>query len=335
MEKELVSIIIPAYNAEHHISRCLESILGQTYQNLEILVIDDGSTDGTYSIVKGISYRDNRVKVFTQKNAGVSAARNLGVDNAQGKYMTFVDADDYVREDFIEKMAEHIEHYDLVICGYNLMRNKIVPMLLDKSRRLTKREFFKLMFCSKLITGACWNKLFYTNIVHNNQIRFPVQFIVNEDRVFCMLYYQYCKKVFYVSEPLYQYWYNEKSCTHLKYQNKIFDIKQVAFLDSMELIENMYQNESEYVRACINSKKVRYCVNLMFQMVACGNYEKMVAHRIRKIIRDEYNKYASYKLIYGFFRLAVRCIYVSPKLTYVIGRFVFILLKKQIEKYLD
>lgn len=201
MEKDLISIIIPAYNAECEILRCLKSLLDQTYRNLEILVIDDGSTDTTYSIVKGVSLKDNRVKVFTQKNSGVSAARNLGIKKMHGKYVTFTDADDYVQKDYIEKMADYIDHYDLVICGYNMIREETIPVLLNSSCELTKEQFFEIMFCSKIISGSSCNKLFHTSIIYHNKICFPEQFIVNEDRVFCMNYYQYCLNTYYISEP--------------------------------------------------------------------------------------------------------------------------------------
>jgi len=109
MEKELISIIVPVYNIKEYLERCMESICCQTYNNLEILMVDDGSTDGTSELCDEIAGRDNRIRVFHKRNGGSSSARNLGIENAAGVYMGFVDSDDYIEPDMYTKLYEALK----------------------------------------------------------------------------------------------------------------------------------------------------------------------------------------------------------------------------------
>ena len=104
MTEELISIIVPAYNASKYIEKCLNSILSQTYKNFEIIVVNDGSTDNTLDILKKCSEQSDKIKIVAQKNKGVSAARNNGLEHAKGQYIAFVDADDTLEQEFLERM---------------------------------------------------------------------------------------------------------------------------------------------------------------------------------------------------------------------------------------
>ena len=122
--EELVSIILPIYNAEKYLERCLESIITQTYANIEIILINDGSTDNSINIIKEYAIKDSRIIIIDKENEGVSVARNIGILKARGKYICFVDADDYIEKSMIEKMKCCIdkENVDLVrINYYNIM----------------------------------------------------------------------------------------------------------------------------------------------------------------------------------------------------------------------
>ena len=117
---DLISIIIPAYNVEKYISKCLESIIKQTYSNIEIILVDDGSTDKTSEICDEYEKKDDRIKVIHTENRGVSEARNKGLENVKGNWITFVDSDDWIEEDFCEVLLKKIKDYDadIALCGY-------------------------------------------------------------------------------------------------------------------------------------------------------------------------------------------------------------------------
>ena len=115
---KLISVIVPVYNTEKYIEKCVMSILNQTYKNLEIILIDDGSTDNSPQICDSLAEKDNRITVIHQPNGGVSSARNIGLDNTHGDYITFVDSDDYIEPNMIEFLSENIGDTNIAMCGY-------------------------------------------------------------------------------------------------------------------------------------------------------------------------------------------------------------------------
>ena len=116
---KLISVIVPVYNTEKYLEKCVMSILNQTYKNLEIILIDDGSTDNSPQICDSLAEKDNRITVIHQPNGGVSSARNTGLDNTHGDYIMFVDSDDYIAPNMIEFLSENIGDTDIAMCGYN------------------------------------------------------------------------------------------------------------------------------------------------------------------------------------------------------------------------
>ena len=128
-----ISIIIPIYNAANTLDYCINSIINQDFTNWELLLINDGSTDGSFVICKRFEAKDNRIKTFTQNNSGVSAARNLGLKEAHGKYICFIDSDDYIESCYLSSLYKY-KDYDLVICGYyvDLYNNELILRKQDK-----------------------------------------------------------------------------------------------------------------------------------------------------------------------------------------------------------
>lgn len=137
----LISVIVPVYNVEKYLSKCLDSIINQTYKNLEIILIDDGSTDDSGKICDEYSKMDKRVKVFYQQNQGVSAARNKGIDLATGEYLTFVDADDWIEKDYFEKAVEYLNKFNPVVMINNYLKidkDKNIINYFDKNNEILK-----------------------------------------------------------------------------------------------------------------------------------------------------------------------------------------------------
>ena len=182
--EELISVIIPVYNSEKYVRQTLDSIVNQTYKNLEILLIDDGSTDQSPAICEEYC-ADNRVKVFHRQNAGVAASRQFGFDNSHGIYYVTIDSDDYVTEDFVEKLYQTIKknNDDISVCGVSCFIDgnpKItavyMPMLSDEKLTVTKEllatDFYKIS-CDLLLTDS-WNKMFRAEFVRNTNVRYQL-----------------------------------------------------------------------------------------------------------------------------------------------------------------
>ena len=202
----LVSIIIPVYNAEFYLKRCLDSVVVQTYQNIEVILIDDGSVDKSSEICDEYKFKDNRFVVIHNKyNKGVSAARNTGVDYASGKYICFIDSDDFVKNNYVEILCENMKKgYEMVCCNYlDVSKYGNVTCKDFGNKELTKRYLIKSVI--KGTGGVLWNKMFVNDIIINNQLKFDESLFMCEDLIFILTYIQYVKRWIYIDKTLYIY----------------------------------------------------------------------------------------------------------------------------------
>ena len=199
-----ISVIIPVYNVEKYLNRCVESILNQTYRNLEIILIDDGSTDKSSQLCDFFSTKDSRIKVIHKKNGGLSSARNVGLDNATGDYIIFIDSDDYINRFYFENIIIDISDYDLLIYSFQTKNNKSIKEISyvrDIDDSICKIDFCRFLTNSRLFANVT-NKVFKKNRVDN--IRFDTSTNLGEDYEFVMHYfikiskYKYVKKSFYI-----------------------------------------------------------------------------------------------------------------------------------------
>ncbi len=214
----LVSVIIPAYNVQRYISKCLESLVRQTYCAIEIIVVDDGSTDATASVVGQIASNDSRIRLVSRENRGPSAARNTGLDIAEGAYICFVDSDDYVDETFVETLVRGIEDCDLSMCGLIHETPSGAERLRTGGRegQMGVKEMLMNMFVPG---GNSWgayscNRLYKRSILKENHLRFPEGYKMMEDMYFNYFYGKCCQTIYYDPTPVYHYIVNEKGIVH-------------------------------------------------------------------------------------------------------------------------
>ena len=217
----LVSIIIPTYNTAKYLPACLDSIINQTYRNLEIILIDDGSTDNSYEIAKEYAQKDFRIKLIHQKNAGQSCARNRGIKLATGKYIGFIDSDDQIEKDFIEKLLKPFSQQNTIlsVCGihYRRLKHKSVSdVYISPIRPKRKSESYKAYILYLLtIDGRMYssvNKLYKTNIV--KKISFDKNLNFAEDTKFVLNYLSHVEgDIDFIIEPLYIYNFGTETST--------------------------------------------------------------------------------------------------------------------------
>lgn len=221
-----VSVIVPAYNSEETIERCLDSILKQTYSNFEIIVINDGSTDRTEEICQRYAKVNKNVRIYTQKNQGVSSARNLGIEKSDGKYLQFVDSDDYIDSDMIENMVREIrDEREWVICGcIGEEGEQKKEIKTNAPRKMNKEETLCALMEPDSIRGYLVNKLFNRKIIWENHLCMRQDVSVCEDLIFCLEYAEHIEKAIYINRPMYHYVYREDSVTHKKYSPKRFSV---------------------------------------------------------------------------------------------------------------
>lgn len=223
MEKPLISIIVPIYNADKYISRCIKCLTMQTYQNIEIILVNDGSIDDSGRICHEASDRDNRILVMEQENQGASVARNVGVRSAKGEYICFVDADDFVYPTYVEYLYYLIQKYDadVSIClAYKLGENEKVPTNFSKfERRNNEIEQFdsiralnNLLYRRGISSYPCL-KLYKRSIF--NKISFRENIAFGEDTIFVFEVLQNVEKVVLGRKVLYLYYQNSSSINHI------------------------------------------------------------------------------------------------------------------------
>ena len=283
----LFTIIVPVYNAGDFLHRGVDSILNQNFRDFELVLVNDGSTDQSFDICNTYAKLDSRIKVFTQKNAGVSSARNLGIRNATGDFITFVDSDDFVGESFLKNFSEVLnkESYDLVISGFTLYfendtKKNSVKFLenvnLEKTKsvgqKITKAEM------SYLLSGP-FAKIFRREIISDNNIFFDINFHFGEDAIFNHTFLQHLTSVQIINTVEYYYVQSErdslvkrkypyqktmdyiKVLTGLRLNTKDrFDIEGKLYVDFLEKEKTLYTIsalESMYVPAYKISAKIR------------------------------------------------------------------------------
>lgn len=193
--KKLVSIIVPLYNKEKYIDRCICSILEQTYKNFEILVIDDGSTDNSLKILKE-RFKDERIKIFEKENGGASSARNLGIANCKGDKVLFIDADDYIDEDYIEQLIKYEE--DFVICSYKTIKNgkENIEIRVSNVEKKGKKAISEVLSPKmKRIMSTPYVKLFDKRILLSNNIKFNEDMNYGEDTCFVFEYINHINSI--------------------------------------------------------------------------------------------------------------------------------------------
>lgn len=236
MENPKVSIIVPIYNVEKYLDRCMESLLNQTLEDIEIIMVDDGSPDNCPKMCDEYAKKDARIKVVHKKNGGLADARNAGLDVATGKYVAFVDSDDFVKTEMYEQLYDQAEKAkaDTIYCGFykywsadnvkefkNVQKttifegNAVTKLAIDfVSSPVNEKKDWKYEM-------SVWHSIYSNDIIKKHHIRFRSEReILSEDIVFQELYLPHAKKVVYLSEPYYYYCFNNGgSLTHAKYDS--------------------------------------------------------------------------------------------------------------------
>lgn len=245
--QELISVIIPVYNVEKYIDRCVESVINQTYKNLEIILVDDGSSDMSFHLCNKWKKEDKRVKVLSKENGGAATARNAGIDSARGDYIMFVDSDDYVSEIICESLYIKLKQQqaDIAICRMEkIEKDRIYPTRLwdypENTVVMNRRVALQEFFLDKIDCGPC-HKLFSTGAI--KQIRFP-EGVINEDFVFVYRVLSNANRIVFFSDILYHYCFRENSVTSSRFSKRQFD----RYYNCVEVYKEIKEKEPELER---------------------------------------------------------------------------------------
>lgn len=243
------SIIVPIYNTEKYLKDCLDSLINQTYKNLEIILIDDGSTDNGYMVYNEFIKRDTRMSIIKKDNEGVSSARNIGIEHANGDYIMFVDSDDWLELDTIEKINHILEkHNECNLIIYNILHNQEQKFKNMNNKFFEKNEFeneISKLIKSEKINSPC-NKVYKLNIIKKHNINFDRELTVGEDLLFNVNYIKCINNCYLLNLCLYNYRDNLNSIIHNYIENKY---EQLMFVNN-EMINMSYNINKQTVYAC-------------------------------------------------------------------------------------
>lgn len=249
----LLSVIVPIYNVENYLKKCIDSILSQTFQDYELLLIDDGSTDGSSDIAKKYAKKYEKIKYIRQDNQGLGGARNTGIKNSRGEYLSFIDSDDYIDKDMYQEMvSKMIEyHLDIVICGYDRVYEdgRIIESHFDQIPKSTiiNEENKNLLF---LIDPAAWNKIYKKDIFIKNNIWYPSNVWFEDLRTTVKVMCK-CSKAIYIEKTYYKYVTRNSSIMNtpnlLRQKEIIEAIDDLIHFFKSQDIFNLYYNELEFL----------------------------------------------------------------------------------------
>ncbi len=314
MRTPLISVIIPVYNVEKYLRRCLDSVIAQTYQNFEIICVDDGSIDDSGKICDQYAVRDARIKVIHQENQGPSAARNRGLDAAEGEYIAFVDSDDYILEDMYKKMLDKLLNYnvDLCVCqwqyefsdGRQVVKKKNIDPTIYGCK--TSLEFARFLYRGNYensVVVAVWNKLYRRALL--DKIRFEGR--IHEDEAFSGRIMAKNISVYVMEDQFYVYAQNGDSLT-----NKSFSANKFFFLDALAERRELFKSDAfirQETELLYCNMYIEYCLRARKDGVAVSHPE-----RYRQIFRKMFSSLRREGKVNIKFRLRMMLFSFSPSL---------------------
>ena len=285
--KDLISIIIPVYNVEKYLRKCLDSVINQSYNNLEIIIINDNSTDNSLNILLEYKKLDSRIKVINlEKNKGVSYSRNIGIDNSNGEYITFIDSDDYVEIDYIETLYNLIKenNYDISIVGFTkIINDKKYCLSNNKKYKLNQENLIRMLLDSNNdLEMTVWGKLYKKEIFFN--IRFKEGKIFEDIDVISKIFFN-INSANYLSISKYNYIVKYGSLAYNKYSDKEKDRINFSY-EFINKVIDKYPN--------LEFKSILFYIN---NLIAVSNkqifdkiYNSDIINKTKKVIKNNYFK---------------------------------------------
>lgn len=277
----MISIILPVYNVEQYLEECLESILNQTYQNFEVICVNDASPDNSLKILEKYAQKDNRFKIVShKKNKGLSAARNTGLKNAKSEYIVCIDSDDKVLPTYLETLAKYKDKADCVEVNFQIFPEELVPMfsMFFENFNLNKPSGIYQISPNLLSRTlmSCWCKLLKKSIIDKYKIKFP-EGRIHEDISFIYRYLLHCKNLYYINDKIYYYRKNNpNSITASNYQ------KILSANDTIKSFSEVCEH--------VDTFKLSYNYKKSMMLILCRAYSDWMKWLPEKIL-DKYKKH--------------------------------------------
>jgi glycosyltransferase involved in cell wall biosynthesis len=310
-----ISIIVPSFNEEKRISRCLDSILAQTCKNIEIICVDDNSTDSTFEIIKEYSLKNSNIKAYKNPSKGVSSARNFGIEKSTGKYLGFVDSDDFIQPQMYEYLLRAIteNQLDMVVCRY------------EKTSKFIKKDFDYICHecsCEDFIDFNNYNFVLENELIITSACTKLVKkdyllscgnfenFAIGEDTVLCSKLWTNTKNIFIVDAPLYCYYFNEESVSYTKiWDKKWFDLLETRFI----AYENFKKYKTDKISSFYLERGMKQILSYRFNIKGTDN-ENIFKKPLKKFFKKYIGSYLKCKEVSTKNKLSILLFYFLPPL---------------------
>ena len=287
MVGSLVSVIVPVYNTKDYLERCLDSILLQTYKNTEVILVDDGSTDGSGEICDRYAKIDSRIRVIHKENGGVSKARNVALEKVSGEYVCFIDSDDTVDENLILHLYTTMEkkNADLIICSFKTVHGNIISenRVVFDSIEYSQEEALKDILLLKTFTGSPWGKLFKTDRIKN--LYFDDDIFFAEDLLFVIKAIMKSEKIVFTPESYYNYYDRENSGWKNQFDAKTF----TDHIARERIIDCVSKTNKEHLIELSNANLMLCDINLLAKLYYDKGSREQYCERLQKSIREHFS----------------------------------------------
>lgn len=305
--KSKVSVIIPIYNIELYVRECVESVLAQSYRELEIILVDDGSTDSCPQLCDAFLTRDDRIRVIHRQNGGLSAARNSGIKAATGEYLVFLDGDDYLSPIAIEQLLTVIlkENTAIGVTSFSIDPQTLSDSVSEETFSLSASDAIKEIFSERRFFTSAWGKIYKRELF--TEIHFP-EGLIYEDFAVMYRLFDLAKKVAFCDAKIYFYRYTTTSITHSAFRKKRMDY----FTVTDEVTEFIEKNYPE-VRKTHNERTVHNAISFYQSMSICGYDDADDIKRVRSYVKKYYKGYifSRYPFLSKMYGLAI---VLAPKI---------------------
>jgi len=304
MSSEKISVIVPIYNVEAYLSAALQSLCAQSYDNLEIICINDGSTDGSLEILQDYAQRDARIQIIEQPNRGLAAARNAGLAQCCGTWVSFIDSDDRVSPDCYKKLSKHLSASIQMLCFWGEVvydegfykNESSEKALIGINASFLAGEMELNDHMRRKIPHSVWNKIYRRDIIERYHMRFPEDVLMAEDMVFHMNYIMFVKKAYFMSDVFYYYMQREGSLmARSRARDKAFAHEMLYVSSRIMDFHCKHRLLREHIYFVLKLSEINF-INAFFN-AAYAQRAGIVLHRLCQIIAFLLNPYILYCLI--------------------------------------
>lgn len=284
----MISIIVPVYNIQEYLQRCVDSLLNQTYRDIEIILVDDGSTDTSGQLCDQLAKQDRRIRVIHKPNGGLSDARNAGIEVAKGEWLAFVDSDDWVESSFLEQLLNAAQDAaaDIAICSYNLTydHHPAQSIVINQPQQvLTQQQALEDVLTYQRYGGVMtWNKLCKRAIFDKHQLRFP-KGKLHEDNFTTYQAYFYANKLVYIDQPLYNYYQRSNGIMAEQFSERRYHAVEAA-QDAQQFIAHHTPELAEAAEFNLIMSYVTL-LNRLHQGHACRQYRNLWREALLELSR--------------------------------------------------